>query len=116
MTCCAKLQSVLFILGGKEQQKERFLKVEIFKQNAKLAFFYVLVILKWIAVAAVVGAVGGAVGVAFHVSVEKVTELRAANDWIVFLLPPGSHLSWFAALSYRFIKCRIPVEKKKNLW
>lgn len=63
--------------------------MEIFKRNAKIAFFYVLAILKWIAVAAVVGAVGGAVGVAFHVSVEKVTELRTANDWIVFLLPLG---------------------------
>lgn len=63
--------------------------MEIFKRNAKIAFFYVLAILKWIAVAAVVGAVGGAVGVAFHVSVEKVTALRTENDWIIFLLPLG---------------------------
>lgn len=63
--------------------------MEIFKRNSKIAFFYVLAILKWIAVSAVVGAVGGLVGVAFHVSVEKVTELRTANDWIVFLLPLG---------------------------
>ena len=63
--------------------------MEIFKRNAKTAVFYVLAILKWIAVSAVVGAVGGAVGVAFHVSVEKVTELRTENSWIVFLLPLG---------------------------
>ncbi len=63
--------------------------MDIFKRNAKTAVFYVLAILKWIAVAAAVGAVGGLVGVAFHVSVEKVTELRTANDWIVFLLPVG---------------------------
>lgn len=63
--------------------------METVKRNAKTAFSYVLAILKWIAVACVVGAVGGAVGVAFHVSVEKVTELRTSNEWIVFLLPAG---------------------------
>lgn len=63
--------------------------MEIFKRNSKIAFFYILAILKWVAVAAVVGVVGGAVGSAFHVSVEKVTELRAAHEWIVYLLPIG---------------------------
>lgn len=63
--------------------------MDIVKRNAKIAFCYVLAILKWIAVAAVVGAVGGAVGVAFHISVEKATELRSAHEWIVYLLPVG---------------------------
>ncbi len=63
--------------------------MDIVKRNAKIALCYVLAILKWIAVAAVIGAVGGAVGVAFHISVEKATELRTAHEWIVYLLPVG---------------------------
>ncbi len=63
--------------------------LDIIKRNSKTAFNYILAILKWIAVSAVVGAVGGAVGVAFHISVEKVTELRTEHEWIVFLLPVG---------------------------
>lgn len=54
--------------------------MDIVKRNAKIALCYVLAILKWLAVSAVIGAVGGAVGVAFHISVEKVTELRAAHE------------------------------------
>lgn len=63
--------------------------MDIVKRNAKIALRYVLAILKWLAVSAVIGAVGGAVGVAFHISVEKVTELRAAHEWIIYLLPVG---------------------------
>ena len=63
--------------------------MDIVKRNAKIALRYVLAILKWLAVSAVVGAVGGAVGVAFHISVEKVTELRTAHEWIIYLLPVG---------------------------
>lgn len=67
----------------------RGIALDIFKRNSKIAISYILAIFKWIAVAAAVGAVGGAVGVAFHVSVEKVTELRTAHGWIVYLLPLG---------------------------
>lgn len=67
----------------------RGIALDIFKRNSKIAVSYVLAIFKWIAVAAAVGAVGGAVGAAFHVSVEKVTELRTAHGWIVYLLPLG---------------------------
>lgn len=63
--------------------------MDIVKRNAKIALNYVLAILKWLAVSAVIGAVGGAVGVAFHVSIEKMTELRTDNEWIVYLLPVG---------------------------
>ena len=63
--------------------------MDIVKRNAKIALRYVLAILKWLAVSAVIGAVGGAVGVAFHISVEKVTELRTAHEWIIYLLPVG---------------------------
>lgn len=44
---------------------------------------------KWIAVAAAVGIVIGVVGVAFHLSVEKATELRVEYPWLLWLLPFG---------------------------
>ena len=42
---------------------------------------------KWLGVALVTGALCGAVGTAFHVGVERVTELRAAHGWLLYLLP-----------------------------
>ncbi|MCM1545091.1 MAG: chloride channel protein, partial [Ruminococcus sp.] len=57
--------------------------------SAKRTAVYLLAFVKWVAVAALTGAIGGLVGVAFHVSVEKVTELRLAHGWIIFLLPIG---------------------------
>ncbi|MCD8035799.1 MAG: chloride channel protein [Clostridiales bacterium] len=45
--------------------------------------------LKWIAIAAVVGVIVGLVGVFFHLSVEKATELRTEFPWLIWLLPFG---------------------------
>lgn len=44
---------------------------------------------KWIFLASTVGLIVGAMGVLFHFSVEKATELRAAYPWLLFLLPLG---------------------------
>lgn len=59
------------------------------KQDILSILKYVFAFVKWIVISAIVGAVGGFVGVAFHVSVEKVTELRLEHSWLVFLLPVG---------------------------
>ncbi len=45
--------------------------------------------LRWIVIAAVVGLVVGLVGVFFHLSVEKATELRTEFPWLIWLLPFG---------------------------
>ena len=45
--------------------------------------------LKWIVIAVAAGAVIGVVGVAFHLSVEKATELRTEYPWLLWLLPIG---------------------------
>ena len=42
---------------------------------------------KWLGVAVVTGALCGTIGTAFHVGVERVTELRAAQGWLLYLLP-----------------------------
>lgn len=48
---------------------------------------YVQALVKWLAVAAVTGAVCGVIGSAFHIGVEKATELRAAHGWLLWCLP-----------------------------
>ena len=50
---------------------------------------YLFDIMKWSAFAVVVGIIGGLVGTAFHISVEKVTLLREAHEWLNYLLPAG---------------------------
>ena len=66
--------------------------MEATKRNFKRAWNYVFTLLKWVVIAAVTGTVGGLVGTAFHLSVEKVTQLREAHGWLLFLLPVGGLL------------------------
>lgn len=62
---------------------------EIVLNDAKRVGNYLFAFFKWVVISSIVGIIGGLVGVAFHVSVEKVTVLRQENSWIVFLLPVG---------------------------
>lgn len=50
---------------------------------------YIKTFLKWILLSLIVGAAGGIVGSLFHKAIDYVTELRAENTWIIFLLPFG---------------------------
>lgn len=59
------------------------------KINLKAPFEYISILVKWTAVALIVGAIGGLVGSAFHMSIDKVTELRVHNLWVICLLPIG---------------------------
>ncbi len=49
----------------------------------------VKVFAKWLLLASVVGVVVGLMGVLFHVTVEKATELRMTLPWLLYLLPLG---------------------------
>ena len=55
-----------------------------FNREAKAALW---VVLQWLLLAVPTGLVCGAVGTAFHLSVEYVTELRAAQSWLLLCLP-----------------------------
>ncbi len=68
------------------------------KRDLRRAWNYVFTLLRWVVIAAITGGIGGLVGTAFHVSVEKVTELREAQPWLIFLLPVGGLL---IALMYK---------------
>ncbi len=50
---------------------------------------YSRVLIKWIAVGTVIGAIGGVIGSLFHIGVNYATMLRQENPWILYLLPVG---------------------------
>ena len=72
---------------------------DTFQREAKAAL---QVALQWFFLAVPTGLVCGLVGTLFHLSVECVTELRAAQPWLLFLLPAAGLL--ITAL-YKITKC-----------
>lgn len=50
---------------------------------------YLKTFIKWVLIGTITGFVGGMVGSIFHFGVEKATELRLDNNWIVIFLPLG---------------------------
>lgn len=58
-------------------------------QKLKYIKSYLITFIKWVAIAVATGTCGGIVGSFFHKSVEYVTEIRIANEWIIFALPFG---------------------------
>lgn len=57
------------------------------KENIFSAFEYVKAFFKWLAISILIGLVGGVVGSLFHKCIDFATETRAANSWIIYLLP-----------------------------
>lgn len=53
----------------------------------KKAGKYYIYLLRWILISTLLGIIGGMVGTAFHMCLEKVTHLRGAYAWLLFLLP-----------------------------
>ena len=61
-------------------------RVKGFFQHISL---YIVALAKWLTIGGFVGLVGGVVGAAFHIGVERSTELRLLHPWIIWLLPVG---------------------------
>ena len=57
---------------------------------AKIFYQSSVFFVRWLMLAAVVGSIVGVMGVLFHFSVEKATELRTEFPWLLYLLPLGS--------------------------
>ena len=53
---------------------------------------YIQALVKWLLVALVVGVACGALGSAFHIGVERATELRGEHPWLLWCLPPAGLL------------------------
>ena len=48
---------------------------------------YIRALAKWLALAAVIGALCGVIGSAFHIGVHHATELRREYPWLLWCLP-----------------------------
>lgn len=60
-----------------------------FKQELKKVKNILLVFLKWLIIALIIGGVCGVVGAFFAKSIDLVTDFRSNNNWLYFLLPLG---------------------------
>lgn len=63
--------------------------MELLNRKYNSARNYIKTFLRWVALAGITGFTGGITGALFHVSVDKATEFRLLNDWIICLLPAG---------------------------
>lgn len=59
------------------------------KISADRSFVYVKVFAKWLIISLVVGLIGGGAGCLFHYCISFATQLRQANDFVIFFLPIG---------------------------
>ena len=69
--------------------------------NLDAAAAFARAFFKWLAIAAVTGAVSGLVGSAFYASVASATALRETHGWLLWLLPAAGAA---IALLYRLTK------------
>ncbi len=69
--------------------------MERFKDTAISAGRYFRTFYRWVLLSVVTGLVCGIVGSAFHLTVDKATEIRLDNPWLIFLLPAGGVLIAF---------------------
>ena len=58
-------------------------------QKARHSAFYVSAFVKWTFFSLIIGALGGGVGALFSHLISYVTQVRMANDWLLYLLPLG---------------------------
>lgn len=72
-----------------------------FKNWLHSAGDYIKSCFRWLLTAAIVGSVCGLVGAAFHLAVDRVTDIRLDNSWLIYLLPVGAVL---IAAMYRLTK------------
>ena len=57
------------------------------KTILKTIYEDILIIIKWVLLALITGAVTGLVGGLFHMAIDSVTKIRTENGWIILLLP-----------------------------
>ena len=59
-------------------------------ENLKKFCEYALFFIKWTILSLLIGGIGGVIGSVFHICIDKATEFRGHNTWLVFLLPLGA--------------------------
>ncbi len=66
--------------------------MQVWKEKGKASLSYIKALFKWVVLAVIVGGIGGSVGSLFHICIDRVTEYRTENGWVIFLLPIGGLL------------------------
>ncbi len=64
-------------------------------------FDYIKILIKWLLLSVLVGAVGGSIGSVFHIAIDYASELRGDNPALICLLPIGGVLIAFLYRLYR---------------
>ena len=67
----------------------------------KRVTLYTFAFFKWVLLGLLIGIMGGLIGTAFHVCVDKVTEIRQLNSFIIYFLPVGA---LFIVFIYKLFK------------
>lgn len=75
--------------------------MESIEEKYESAKTYLSTFLKWIFLGGITGSAGGLIGTLFHVSVEKVTEYRLENNWVLYFLPIGGIIIAFLYKSFK---------------
>lgn len=70
-------------------------------EKSKYSAFYVSAFVKWTFFSLIVGIAGGGIGAAFSHLISYVTDVRMANEWLIYLLPLGGVV---IALIYHLLK------------
>jgi H+/Cl- antiporter ClcA len=70
-------------------------------EKSKYSAFYVSAFVKWTLFSLIVGLAGGGVGAGFSHLISYVTDIRMANEWLIYLLPLGGIV---IALIYHLLK------------
>ena len=86
------------------------LKEKIKKLNIKNIVSGTMTFIKWLIISVLTGIVVGIVAIAFHYSIDLVTELRSHHTWLIYLLPVGGLI---IALFYHI--CKKDDDKGTNL-
>lgn len=67
-------------------------KKESFLDWGRMVCLYLRTLAKWLALSAIIGTVCGAVGAVFHLGIQYAAGLRAAQPWLLYLLPAAGLL------------------------
>lgn len=91
LLCLYLENDILLIIRGFCMKDNKYISNSI--ENFK-------VFLKWLFIATVIGVIVGVVGVSFHIAIEKATEIRLENSFLIFLLPlGGAFIAWLYKVS-----------------
>ena len=80
------------------------------KHRVKSFSIHIFVFFKWMALAALVGTLMGGIGSAFRFCIERATELREENSWLLSFLPVAG-----VRIAVMYVMCGMKIDRGTNL-